>query len=251
MSDVNTLMWRSLIRYQRRPDVIIFIVVQPFVLLVLFRYVIGGAIRIPGVSYVEYLTPAVITLGIVNASIALGAGLTEDLISGAVERMKVLPITRSAYLVSRLLYDTMRNVFVIPLIALLGVAVGFRFSTTIPNLLVGFGLVLALGIAFAWISMLIGLVTGSLEATQSIAILLFVLVGFLSSGFVPVSTMPSWLQGIAGASPVSHVDNALRILTTSAKGPVTHEVFAALAWISAILLVTVPVSVRLYSRHSR
>jgi ABC transporter DrrB family efflux protein len=251
MSEVNTLMWRSLIRYQRRPDVIIFIVVQPFVLLVLFRYVIGGAIRIPGVSYVEYLTPAVITLGIVNASIALGAGLTEDLISGAVERMKVLPITRSAYLVSRLLYDTARNVFVIPLIALLGVAVGFRFSTTIPNLLVGFGLVLALGIVFAWISMLIGLMTGSLEATQSIAILLFVLVGFLSSGFVPVTTMPSWLQGIAGASPVSHVDNALRILTTNAKGPVTHEVLVALAWIGAILLVTVPVSVRRYSNYSQ
>jgi ABC transporter DrrB family efflux protein len=249
---VNTLMWRSLIRYRRRPDVIIFIVIQPFVMLLLFRYVIGGAIRIPGVSYVEYLTPAVITLGIVNASIVLGASVTEDLVSGTVERLKVLPVARSAYLSSRLLYDTARNMFVIPLIALLGMAVGFRFNdVTLPNLLVGFGLVLALGIAFAWISMLLGLVTESLEAMQGIAVLLFVLVGFLSSGFVPVATMPTWLQGVAGASPVSHVDNALRILTTSARGPVTHEVLAALAWIAAILLVTVPLCIRLYSKQTQ
>jgi ABC-2 type transport system permease protein/oleandomycin transport system permease protein len=249
--DVITLMRRSLIRYQRRPDVIIFILVQPFILLVLFRYVIGGAIRIPGVNYVQYLTPAVITLAIINASTALGGGLTEDLLSGAIDRLNVLPIARSAYLTSRILYDTVRNMFVIPLIGLLGVAVGFRLSGTVPNIMLGCGLMLALGIAFAWISMLVGLLTGSLEATQGIAVLIFVLAGFLSSGFVPIATMPSWLQGIAGASPVTHVDNALRILTTSAKGPVTHEVLAALAWIAAILLVTVPLSIRLYSRHTQ
>jgi len=250
-SDVNTLMWRSLIRYQRRPDVIIFIVIQPFILLVLFRYVIGGAIRIPGVNYVEYLTPAVITLAIVNASTALGGGLTEDIVSGAIDRMNVLPIARPAYLVSRILYDTMRNMFVIPLIGLLGVAVGFRLTGTVPNIILGCGLMLALGIAFAWISMLIGMVSGSIEATQGIAVLIFVLAGFLSSGFVPVATMPSWLQGVANASPVTHVDNALRILTTTAKGPVTHEVIAALIWIGAILLVTVPLSIRLYARHTQ
>jgi ABC transporter DrrB family efflux protein len=251
MADVNTLMRRSLIRYQRRPDVIIFILIQPFILLVLFRYVIGGAIRIPGVDYVQYLTPAVITLAIINASTALGAGLTEDLLSGAVDRLNVLPIARSSYLTSRIVYDTARNMFVIPLMWLLGLAVGFHFSGTVVNILLGCALVLALGIAFAWISMLVGLLSGSLEATQGIAVLIFVLAGFLSSGFVPVATMPSWLQGVANASPVTHVDNALRILTTSAKGPVTHEVLAALAWIAAILLVTVPLSIRLYSRHTQ
>jgi ABC transporter DrrB family efflux protein len=251
MADVNTLMRRSLIRYRRRPDVIVFILIQPFILLLLFRYVIGGAIRIPGVSYVEYLTPAVITLAIINASSALGAGLTEDLLSGTVDRLHVLPIARSAYLTSRILYDTVRNVFVIPLIALLGVAVGFRISGTVPNVMLGFVLMLALGIAFAWISMLIGMSSGSLEATQGIVILIFVLAGFLSSGFVPTATMPSPLRGIANASPVTHVDNALRILTTNASGPVTHEVIAAFAWIVAILLVTVPLSVRRYSHYTQ
>jgi ABC transporter DrrB family efflux protein len=251
MADVNTLMRRSLIRYQRRPDVIIFILIQPFILLVLFRYVIGGAIHIPGVDYVQYLTPAVITLAIINASTALGGGLTEDLLSGAVDRLNVLPIARSAYLTSRIVYDTARNVFVIPLMWLLGLAVGFHFSGSVANILLGCALVLALGIAFAWISMLVGLLSGSIEATQGIAILIFVLAGFLSSGFVPVATMPSWLQGIANASPVTHVDNALRMLTTNAGGPVTHEVLAALAWILAILLITVPISVRRYSRYTQ
>jgi ABC transporter DrrB family efflux protein len=251
IGDVVTLMRRSLIRYQRRPDVIIFILVQPFILLVLFRYVIGGAIRIPGVNYVEYLTPAVITLAIINASSALGGGLTEDLLSGAVDRLNVLPIARSAYLTSRIVYDTLRNMFVIPLIGLLGVAVGFHFSATATNILLGFGLVLALGIAFAWISILVGLWSRSIEATQGIAVLIFVLAGFLSSGFVPVATMPSWLRGVANASPVSHVDNALRILTTSARGPVTHEVLAALVWIVAIVAVTMPLAVRRYSNYTQ
>jgi ABC-2 type transport system permease protein len=250
-SDVITLMQRSLIRYQRRPDVIIFILIQPFILLLLFRYVIGGAINIPGVEYVEYLTPAVIALAIVNASTALGGGLTEDIVSGALDRLRVLPITRSAYLTSRVSYDVVRNVFVIPLMALLGVAVGFHFSGTIPNFILGFVLVLALGVAFAWISILVGLWSGSVEATQGIAVLIFVLAGFISSGFVPVSTMPSWLQGVANASPVTHVDNALRILTTNATGPVTHEVLAALAWIVGIVVVTVPLSIRRYSHYTQ
>ncbi len=250
-ADVITLMQRSLIRYQRRPDVIVFILIQPFILLLLFRYVIGGAIHIPGVDYVEYLTPAVITLAIINASSALGGGLTEDLVSGSLDRLRVLPITRSSYLTSRILYDTVRNMFVIPLMWLLGLAVGFHFSGTAVNIILGCALVLALGVAFAWISMLVGLWSGSIEATQGITILIFILSGFLSSGFVPVSTMPSWLQGVANASPVTHVDNALRMLTTSASGHVTHEILAALATIAAILLVTIPLSIRRYSHHTQ
>ena len=250
-ADVLTLMRRSLIRYRRRPDVIVFILIQPFILLLLFRYVIGGAIHIPGVDYVDYLTPAVITLAIINASSSLGGGLTEDLLSGAVDRLNVLPIARSAYLSSRILYDTLRNVFVIPLMWLLGLAVGFHFSGTALNILLGCGLVLGIGIAFAWISMLVGVLSRSIEATQGIAILIFVLAGFLSSGFVPVSTMPSWLQGVANASPVTHVDNALRILTTNASGPLTHEILLSLAWIVGIVLVTAPLSIRRYSKYTR
>ncbi len=250
-TDIVTLMRRHLIRYQRRPDVIIFILIQPFILLLLFRYVIGGAIHIPGVNYIEYLIPAVVTLAIINASSSLGGGLTEDLISGAVDRLRVLPITRSGFLTARVLYDTARNLFVIPLMWLLGVAVGFRFSGTLPNILLGCGLVLALGIAFAWISIVIGMWSGSLETTQGLAVLIFILAGFISSGFVPVSTMPSWLQGVAGASPVTHVDNALRILTTSASGPLTHEITLALVWIAAIIAITVPLSIWRYSHYTR
>jgi ABC transporter DrrB family efflux protein len=244
-------MRRNLIRYQRRPDVIVFILVQPFIILILFRYVIGGAIRIPGVNYVQYLTPAVIALAIINASSALGGGLTEDLVSGAVDRLRALPIGRSAYLTSRVLFDIARNLFVIPLIGLLGVLVGFHLSGTAPNIILAVVLVLLLGVAFAWISILIGLWSGSIEATQGILVLIFILSGFLSSGFVPTSTMPSWLRGIANASPVSHVDNALRILTTSTSGPVTHEVLTALAWIAAIMLVTIPLAIRRYSHYAQ
>ncbi len=251
MSDVLTLTRRNLVRYRRRPDVIVLILIQPLVMLLLFRYVIGGAIHIPRVNYVEYLTPAVFGIAVMNASATLGVGLAEDLMAGVVDRVRALPIPRLSFLVARVVTDVARNLLVIPLVGVLGLAVGFHFTATAPNIVLAFALLLALGLAFAWLSILIALWSGSPEATQGLAVMLFVVGAFLSSGFVPIDTMPSVLQGVAEASPVTHVDNALRVLTTSASGPVTHEVLAALAWIVAIVVVTVPLALRGYARYAR
>ena len=249
--DTAALVRRNLIRYQRRPDVILLVLVQPLILVLLFRYAIGGAIKIKGTSYVNYLMPGAFALAIVNASATLGIGLAEDLTSGVVDRLRALPVARSSFLSARVLTDVARNLLLIPLVGGLGLAVGFHFKGTVPNIALAAVLLLGLGFAFAWISILLALWSGSVEATQGLSILLFVLAGFVSSGFTPVTTMPSWLQGVAGASPVTHVDNALRILTSSASGPVGSEVLAALIWIGAIVVVTVPLAVWRYSYYTR
>jgi ABC-type multidrug transport system permease subunit len=251
IGDTASLVLRNMIRYQRRPDVILLVLVQPLILVLLFRYTIGGAIRIPGTSYVNYLMPAAFAVAIVNASATLGIGLAEDLTSGMIDRLRALPIARSSFLSARVITDFIRNLILIPLVGALGIAVGFHFHGTLPNLALAVVLLLGLGFTFAWISMLIALWSGSVEATQGMSILLFVLAGFVSSGFTPVQTMPSWLRGIAGGSPVTHVDNALRILTSSASGPVTHEVLAALIWMVAIMAITVPLAVLRYSHYTQ
>jgi ABC-2 type transport system permease protein/oleandomycin transport system permease protein len=251
IGDTASLVLRNLVRYQRRPDAILLVLVQPLMLVLLFRYTIGGAIRIPGTSYVNYLMPAAFAVAIVNASATLGIGVAEDLTSGMIDRLRALPIARSSFLLGRVMTDVVRNLILIPLVGALGIAVGFHFHGTLPNLALAGVLLLGLGFTFAWISILIALWSGSVEATLGMSILLFVLVSFVSSGLAPVETMPSSLRGIAGASPVTHVDNALRILTSSASGAVTHEVLAALIWMVAILAITVPLAVWRYSYYTQ
>jgi ABC transporter DrrB family efflux protein len=250
-SDTIALMHRNALRYQRRPEVIVILLIQPLVVLLLFRYVLGGMVHIPGTYYVDYLMPGVVALAIINGSSTLGIGLAEDLTSGAVDRLRALPIARSAFLVARAFTDISRNLLIVPLVGGLGLAVGFHLDTTAFNILLAYGLLLALGFAFAWISILIALWVVSAEATQGLAILVGLVASFVSSGFAPAATMPSWLADFVKVSPVTHVDNAVRILTTSAAGPVTHEVLLALVWIAAIVMVSVPLAVTRYVHHTR
>ncbi|HWX44968.1 MAG TPA: ABC transporter permease [Solirubrobacteraceae bacterium] len=250
-SDTFALLYRNVLRYRRMPDVIVFLVIQPLIVLLLFRYILGGAIRLPGISYVDYLMPGVFGMAIVIGSSTIGIGLAEDLASGTVDHLRALPIARSALLVARTFTDIARNLLVIPLIGLLGVAVGFNMTATLPNLLLAYALLLALGFAFAWISTTVALWTSSVEATQGLVILVALTASFASSGFAPVATMPHWLRGSINASPVTYVDNAVRVLITSASGPIAHDVVLALVWIVGIVAVMVPLSVMRYARHLR
>jgi ABC-2 type transport system permease protein len=250
-SDTFALFYRNVLRYERMPDVIVFLVIQPLIVLLLFRYILGGAIRLPHVSYVDYLMPGVFGMAIVIGSSTIGIGLAEDLASGTVDHLRALPIARSALLVARTMTDIARNLLVIPLICLLGLAVGFDITTTVPDLLLAFALLLALGFAFAWISTVVALWTSSVEATQGLVILVALTASFASSGFAPVATMPHWLRGAINASPVTYVDNAVRYLLTASSGPTSHEVVFALIWIAGIVAIAIPLAVMRYARHLR
>jgi ABC transporter DrrB family efflux protein len=247
-ADTAALFGRNMLRYRRRPDVFVLLLMQPLVLLLLFRYIVGGEMRLS--HYVEYLLPGILALTVVMGSASAGIGLAEDIASGGVERLRALPIARSAFLAARAFTDVARNLIVLPLIGVLGVILGFQVVGALPRIIAAVLLLLLLGSAFAWMSMAIALWTGSLEATQGAAFLIAIVFAFASSGFAEVSTMPRLLQHIVNVNPVTHVDNAVRTLTTTSNGPVASNVVSSLIGVSILLAIMAPLAVTRYANYA-
>ena len=249
LADTSALVRRSALRYRRQPDVLMILLIQPLILLLLFRYIIGGETRLH--DYIDYLMPGIFALAVINGSAAIGIALAEDVSSGLIDRLRALPIARSTLLAARAIMDLAKNAFVIPVVGALGVAVGFHIVGSAADVLLAVVLLLALGWMFAWTSMTLALWTGSVEATQGAVVLLSLVFSFASSGFAPVATMPSWLQPIVKANPVTHVDDAVRALTTTTHGPAAHIIFSSVIWIAAVLVIMIPLTITQYARLAR
>jgi ABC transporter DrrB family efflux protein len=248
LRDALAIAGRNLIAYRRVPQLLVFSTIQPVIFVLLFRYVFGGAVQssIPGVPYVDYLMPGIFVQTTVFGAIATAVGLATDLKSGLLERFRSLPMARSAVLAGRTGADLTRNVFVASLMAAVGFAVGFRVHTNALAFLAGMLLVLLFGYVMSWIFATVGLAVGDPETAQAAAFPVMAPLVFASSAFVPVSSMPSWLQPFAEYQPVSVTASAVRALMIG--GPTTSYVLQSLAWCAAILLVFVPVAVRRYRR---
>ncbi len=235
---------RNLLRIVRTPLMLIVAAVQPALLLVLFRYVLGGAINIPGGSYVDYVVPAVFVEAVLIGGMTTSIGLAEDLKSGIIDRFRSLPMARSAVLAGRTLADLSRSVFSLAVMVGLGLAVGFRFNASVGSILAGLALIVAFGYAFSWMYVAIGLATKDPETAQIAGILPFFVLMFASNAVVPVETMPGWLQGFARNQPLSVTVTAARALLEG--GPASHWVWQSIAWTAAILLAFFAVALRLY-----
>jgi ABC-2 type transport system permease protein/oleandomycin transport system permease protein len=246
VSDGLALTERYLIHYRRVPQLLVFSTIQPVIFVLLFRYVFGGAIRIPGVPYVDYLMPGIFVQTAVFGAIAAAIGLAADLKTGVVERFHALPMARSALLVGRTTADLTRNVFVTMLMAVVGFAVGFRVHTNAPAFLAGLAVLLLFGYAMSWIFATVGLAVGDPETAQAAAFPLMAPLVFASSAFVPVDTMPGWLQVFAEHQPVSVTASAVRALVLG--GPTASYVLQSVAWSVGLLLVFAPLAVRRYRR---
>jgi len=245
--DATAVAGRNLIAYRRVPQLLVFSTIQPVIFVLLFRYVFGGAVKTPpGVDYVDYLMPGIFVQTTVFGAIGAAVGLATDLKSGLLERFRSLPMARSAVLAGRTTADLTRNVFVATLMAVVGFAVGFRVHTSALGFLAGMLLVLLFGYVLSWVFATVGLAVGDPETAQAAAFPVMAPLVFASSAFVPVSTMPSWLQPFAEHQPVSVTASAVRALMIG--GPTTSYVLQSLAWCAAILLVFVPVAVRRYRR---
>ncbi|MEO7804959.1 MAG: ABC transporter permease [Actinomycetota bacterium] len=246
LSDIAAMTRRNLIRYVRIPTLIAFSTVQPVMFVLLFAYVFGGAIRTPGAKYIDYLMPGIMIQVVVFGSTATGVGLAEDLSKGMIDRFRSLPMARSAVLAGRTLADTTRNVFVVLLMTGVGTLIGFRFHAGFLRAVAALGLAVLVGFAFCWISATIGMAVGDAETAQVGGFIwLFPLI-FASSIFVPVETMPSWLQTVAGINPITSAVNAARALALG--GPVQEPLIKILAWVAGILLVFCTLSIRKYRR---
>jgi ABC transporter DrrB family efflux protein len=246
VSDALTLTWRNLLAYTRVPQLLVFSTIQPIMFVLLFRYVFGGAIPVPGISYVNFLMPGIFVQTVCFGAVSTGVGLAEDLHKGLIERFRSLPMARSAVLAGRTLADLCRNVFVVLLMTVVGVAVGFRTSLGLLHYLAGVVLVLLFSFALSWGFAVIGINARNAETAQAMAFPLLMPLTFASSAFVPVSTMPGWLQVYARNQPVTVVIDACRHLMIGTPGSVPR----ALAWSVGLLLVLIPLAVRKYRKAS-
>ncbi|MCW3036878.1 MAG: transporter permease [Actinobacteria bacterium] len=250
ISDILAVTNRNLIRYVRVPTLLVFSTIQPVMFVLLFRYVFGSAIRqAPGFTfpYVDYLMPGIFVQTVIFGSTQTGVGLAEDLTKGMIDRFRSLPMARSAVLAGRTLSDTVRNAFVVLLMSVVGYLVGFRIHAGLLEALAGVAVALAFGLCFSWISALIGLAVRDVESTQAASFVWIFPLVFASTAFVPLASLPGWLQAWAKINPVSVTVDALRALLEGWPST-TYHLDRALAWVVVILVVFVPLSVRKYRR---
>ena len=251
VTDTAVVTMRNLRHFWRQPDLLIFSTIQPVMFVLLFVYVFSGAIGKalpPGVTYVDYLLPGIFVQSVTFRASQTAVGLSEDLRLGVIDRFRSMPMARSAVLVGRTTADLVRNILIIGLMIVVGYLVGFRFQAGVLPALGCVAIIAAWGVALSWIFAFVSLVVRGAESAQTAGfVILFPLV-FASSVFVPVSTLPDWLQPIAKASPVTLTADAAR--TFALTGGVPDSLAGALAWIVGILAVFVPLSVWRYRRMS-
>jgi len=246
VADTKTIAWRNLLTITRLPQLLVFSLVQPIIFVLMFRYVFGGAIKIQSGSYVNYLMPGVFAQTVAFGAIQTGIGLAEDLHKGLIERFRSLPMARSAVMAGRTLADLVRDVFVVVLMIVVGVIVGFRIHTNVLTFIGGLLVLLLFAFALAWVFGFVGLSTGQAETAQAASFPILAILTFASSAFVSPETMPGWLQWFAEHQPLSITVNAVRACTIG--GPTATYVFRSILWSVGIVAVFAPIAVRKYRR---
>ncbi|MER8182906.1 ABC transporter permease [Kitasatospora sp. NPDC094015] len=248
---------RNLRRMTRIPEIVVFGLMQPVMFVLLFSYVMGGAIQIPGTTassstYTQFLMAGIFAQTVTFAVAGASAGIAEDMTKGLVDRFRSLPMTRSAVLVGRTLADLVQTAFTLLVLAMVALLVGWRIHEGFPKALAAFGLLLLLGYSFSWIGALIGLSVRSPEAATSAGLIWLFPLTFVSNAFVPVSSMPGWLQPIAYWNPFSATVQACRELfgnqvgPTPSAWPMQNAILVSVLWSLVIMAVFSWLSVRKY-----
>jgi ABC transporter DrrB family efflux protein len=247
VNDTLVIAERNLVRLPRAPELLIAFTVQPIMFVLLFRYVFGGAISTPGYSYVDYLIPGIIVQNIAFGGFVTALGLNEDLHKGLIDRFRSLPMARAAVLAGRTSADIVTNALSASILTVTGLIIGFVFHTSAGEVIAGFGLLLLFGYAFSWVFAFLGMLVSTPEAANSVGFIAVFPLTFISSAFVPVSSMPEPLRAFAEVNPFTVVVDAMRALWVGA--PAGNYVWGAIAWSVAIIVVFSPLAVARY-RHA-
>jgi ABC-2 type transport system permease protein/oleandomycin transport system permease protein len=255
VADSVVMTKRNLLVWARVPAYIVFTVVQPVMFTLLFRYVFGGAINIPVPGgYVNYLIPGIIGQTAGFASFSTAIGLSREIQRGGIDRIRSMPTARAAFLVGRLSADTLRLLVTVLVMVGVGYAVGFRFSGGLGEAIAMIALATLLALAVCCVSAFIGLAVKDEEAVQAFGLIWVFPLTFVSSAFVSIQSMPSWLQGFARHQPFTEVINALRILALGNKvqaivgQSLSSALWQSLVWLVAIIAVFVPLATWAYRR---
>ena len=246
LADGWVLAKRNLVQIPRIPELLVFAIIQPVMFVLLFRYVFGGAIDVGGESYVNYLMAGIFVQTVAFGSVSTGIGLSEDLHKGLVDRFRSLPMASSAVLTGRTIADLVRNLFVVLVMLIVGILVGFRPDAGIAGWAGAVGLLLLLSFSFSWIGATVALLLRSTEAVQSAGFIWLFPLTFASSAFVMTNNMPGALKAFADHQPMTQVIDAVRGLLLDQ--PVGSHGWQALAWCLGILVIFIPLSVSLYRR---
>jgi ABC transporter DrrB family efflux protein len=246
VADTLVLSRRSLLRIPRQPDLLLGFTVQPIMFVLLFVYVFGGAIDTPGFDYVDFLMPGILVQTMAFGGFVTALGLAEDLKKGLIDRFRSLPMWGPSLLTGRILADVGTNVIQLVVMFAVGIAAGFRFHTSVPEVIAGIALLLLVGYAFSWVFAFLGLVASSPEASNAYGFTILFPLTFVSSAFVPVDSMPGWLQPIAEHNPFTTMVDAARALFIGT--PAGNDVWAAVLWSVGIIVVFGPLSAWRYRR---
>jgi ABC transporter DrrB family efflux protein len=245
--DAVTLTRRELIIWFRNPAFLFFTFIQPVMFVLLFRYVFGGAIpvQVRG-GYVSFLMPGIIAQSAAFASFGTAISLARQLQKGVIDRFRAMPMARSAVLLGRLMADTLRLVVTVLVILAVGYAVGFRFHNGVVPAALMMVLGVAFGVVICTISAFVGLAIKDEESVGSFGLVWLFPLTFVSSAFVPVTSMPGWLQAFAKNQPVTIVIDEMRSLALG--GPLGLHAWQSALWLAGIVAVFVPLAVRAYRR---
>jgi ABC transporter DrrB family efflux protein len=245
LRDFGGVAKRNLLRSVRTPQLLMY-ALEPVLLLVVFRYIFGGAIKSPGGDYTSFVVPAIFIIAVLVGAMTSAIGIAEDLKSGMIDRFRSLPMARSSVLTGRSLTDLARNVISLAVMTGLGAAVGFRFHGDAGPILLGMLLILAFGYSFTWLNTAIGISAKDPESAQNAAAGPAFLLMFASNAIVPASTLPSWLQAFARNQPLSVTTSAVRELFAGTAA--AHDAWLSLAWSAGITVVFFTASYALYQR---
>jgi ABC transporter DrrB family efflux protein len=248
ISDTLTITRRNLIVWTRVPAYLVFTVVQPVMFVLMFRYVFGGAINVPGNDYVNFLMPGILAQTAAFASVGTAIALAQELQKGVIDRFRSMPMARPAVLAGRLVADTGRMTVTVLIVVGVGYAVGFRFSDGAGPAVLMVLLAMVFGLAVCVISAYTGLAIKDEESVQAFGLIWLFPLTFLSSAFVPISSMPGWLQAFANNQPVTYIIDTMRSLAIG--GPIEASLWKSAVWLAGIFLVFVPLAVRAYKRAS-
>ncbi|HEY3142026.1 MAG TPA: ABC transporter permease [Acidimicrobiales bacterium] len=244
---------RTLRKFVRSPQLIVLGTVQGAMFLLIFRYVFGGNMQPGEVPYVDLLVPGFVVGSVLFGGMMTAAGVAEDMEQGFFDRLRSLPVSRTALVAGRAVADTGVLAWTLAVTAGVGFLVGFRIHGSPTEALAAFGLCLIFGFAFVWLFVVMGLVAGTAQGAQGMSMLVFPLT-FVSSAYVPVGSMPGWMQPIANNQPVTAMVNAVRSLVlgdpslAGLSRSTGHYVVVALAWSLGLVLVFAPIAVARYRR---
>ncbi|MGA0862305.1 MAG: ABC transporter permease [Ilumatobacteraceae bacterium] len=254
--DAMVVAKRNMIRIKRVPDVMVFVLLQPLMFVLLFAYVFGGSIDIPGGSYREFLIAGIFAQTVVFGATFTGAGLAEDLQKGLINRFRSLPMSRSAVVAGRTASDVVYNALSVVMMSLAGLAVGWRIRGSVLDAVAGYALLLFFAYAFSWVMACIGLVVPTPEVVNNASFMVLFPLTFIANTFVPSETLPGGLRTIAEWNPISTLTQAVRERFGNIPAgtpeptawPLQNSLLYSLIFAIALIVVFAPIATRLYQR---